>query len=51
NPFNPAMVGYVVLLISFPLEMTSWLAPGELREGGLSFAEAVSYVFSGSLPA
>ena len=28
NPFNPAMVGYVVLLISFPLEMTTWVAPG-----------------------
>lgn len=27
NPFNPAMVGYVVLLISFPLEMTQWVAP------------------------
>ncbi|MGI9293755.1 MAG: RnfABCDGE type electron transport complex subunit D, partial [Pseudomonadales bacterium] len=27
NPFNPAMVGYVVLLISFPIEMTSWTAP------------------------
>jgi len=27
NPFNPAMVGYVVLLISFPVEMTSWVAP------------------------
>ena len=25
NPFNPAMVGYVVLLISFPLQMTSWM--------------------------
>lgn len=24
NPFNPAMVGYVVLLISFPLEMSTW---------------------------
>lgn len=28
NPFNPAMVGYVLLLISFPVEMTRWLAPG-----------------------
>ena len=28
NPFNPAMVGYAVLLISFPLEMTRWTAPG-----------------------
>ena len=27
NPFNPAMVGYVVLLISFPVDMTSWAAP------------------------
>ena len=27
NPFNPAMVGYVVLLISFPIEMTAWAAP------------------------
>src|SRR5476649_510151 len=25
NPFNPAMVGYVVVLISFPVKMTSWL--------------------------
>ena len=28
NPFNPAMVGYAVLLVSFPLEMTQWPAPG-----------------------
>ena len=27
NPFNPAMVGYVVLLISFPLQMTAWAPP------------------------
>jgi len=26
NPFNPAMLGYVMLLISFPLEMTTWPA-------------------------
>lgn len=33
NPFNPAMVGYVVLLISFPVQMTAWAPPrgaGEL---------------------
>lgn len=24
NPFNPAMVGYLVLLISFPVTMTDW---------------------------
>lgn len=27
NPFNPAMLGYVVVLISFPFEMTSWPKP------------------------
>lgn len=27
NPFNPAMAGYVVLLISFPVEMTRWPQP------------------------
>ena len=27
NPFNPAMVGYVFLLISFPLQMTTWQTP------------------------
>ena len=30
NPFNPAMVGYVVLLISFPVQMTQWTAPYSL---------------------
>lgn len=27
NPFNPAMLGYVVLLIAFPVEMSSWVNP------------------------
>jgi electron transport complex protein RnfD len=27
NPFNPAMLGYVVVLISFPLPMSTWPAP------------------------
>ena len=30
NPFNPAMVGYVLLLISFPIEMTAWLPSREI---------------------
>lgn len=30
NPFNPAMVGYVVLLISFPVEMTRWAVPNTI---------------------
>ena len=28
NPFNPAMVGFAVLIISFPYEMSQWLEPG-----------------------
>ena len=32
NPFNPAMVGYVVLLISFPLQMSSWTEPRGIGE-------------------
>ncbi len=36
NPFNPAMVGYVVLLISFPVQMTSWAAPIALLPEGAS---------------
>jgi electron transport complex protein RnfD len=27
NPFNPAMVAYVILLISLPIQMTQWAAP------------------------
>lgn len=50
NPFNPAMIGYVLLLISFPLEMTSWGAPLGLREHGLSLGETAAYVFNGILP-
>lgn len=28
NPFNPALVGRVFLLLSFPVQMTSWPQPG-----------------------
>ena len=30
NPFNPALVARVVLLISFPVQMTRWSAPSPL---------------------
>ncbi len=29
NPFNPALLGRVFLLISFPVQMTSWPLPGK----------------------
>ena len=30
NPFNPALVARVILLISFPVQMTTWVKPGPL---------------------
>ena len=45
NPFNPAMVGYVVLLISFPIDMTRWVAPAELINGTPDISEAFALVF------
>lgn len=29
NPFNPAIVGRIFLLISFPMQMTTWPVPGQ----------------------
>jgi len=43
NPFNPAMVGYIVLLISFPREMTTWYLPISVSQDSLSLIEAMSY--------
>ena len=39
NPFNPALVGRVFLLISFPVKMTSWPVPGGFNTG---YADAVT---------
>ena len=38
NPFNPALVGRVFLLISFPAKMTSWPVPHQLT----AYADAVT---------
>jgi electron transport complex protein RnfD len=46
NPFNPAMAGYVVLLISFPRELSLWPATGQV----LGLQDTLLLVFSGSLP-
>ncbi|MDQ7015702.1 MAG: electron transport complex subunit RsxD [Gammaproteobacteria bacterium] len=50
NPFNPAMVGYVVLIISFPREMTLWPAPQELAQQSFGLWQSAQIIFSGSLP-
>jgi len=50
NPFNPAMVAYVVLLISFPVEMTRWASDlGTLANeySSPSLIQALKWVFMG----
>jgi len=47
NPFNPAMLGYVVLLISFPLQMTTWQPPLTLLSVDLHFTNTFNTIFTG----
>ena len=47
NPFNPAMVGYVVLLTSFPLQMTTWMPAIQLLPEPPTFADALQLIFHG----
>lgn len=51
NPFNPAMVGYAVLLISFPVIMTKWPAPLLLAQTQLGFMDQLQFIFGNVLPA
>jgi Na+-translocating ferredoxin:NAD+ oxidoreductase subunit D len=50
NPFNPAMAAYVLLLISYPVDMTNWLPPGLLAEHSLSLGQILAAKFAGVLP-
>ncbi|HCW7015012.1 TPA: electron transport complex subunit RsxD [Citrobacter farmeri] len=47
NPFNPAMIGYVVLLISFPVQMTSWLPPQGIAATTPGLLDALQIIFTG----
>ncbi|MGB1111023.1 MAG: electron transport complex subunit RsxD [Gammaproteobacteria bacterium] len=42
NVFNPAMVGYVVLLTSFPFEMTQWLPSTSVAAGAPGIGESIN---------
>lgn len=46
NLFNPAMIGYVVLLISFPVQMTAWLTPFSLSNEPSSFSDSLSLILT-----
>ena len=52
NFFNPAMVGYVILLLSFPVEMTQWVPPrmGDIDYVQLGFLAQLIYSLTGALP-
>ncbi len=50
NPFNPAMVGYVMLLISFPQEMTVWLTPKITSGLDIGFLDSLKIVLFGVFP-
>lgn len=50
NPFNPAMVGYVVVMISFPTEMTFWLLPSTVNAATLNFSEVFNLMIFSELP-
>lgn len=52
NLFNPAMVGYVVVLLSFPAEMIRWPAPRGTDSSAvaLDLPAYLSYSFAGRLP-
>jgi electron transport complex protein RnfD len=47
NPFNPAMLAYVLLLVSFPVEMTTWLAVPEFSNQSVDFATTLQLIFNG----
>ena len=49
NVFNPAMVGYVVVLVSFPQELTLWLPPSGVAEPPGLLA-SLAAIFAGVAP-
>ena len=49
NPFNPAMVGYALVLVSFPVAMTTnWATPLSLVEQAPSMGETLAKIWSES---
>lgn len=42
NPFNPAMVAYALLLVSFPLQMSTWVLPSD---SNATLSETLSLIF------
>ena len=50
NPFNPALAARIILLISFPLQMTTWMIPLHVSGTAVdfyNFTDCVSLLFIG----
>ncbi len=50
NIFNPAMLGFAVVLISFPQAMSTWLPPHSISPYAMSFWENLQAIFLGQFP-
>lgn len=50
NLFNPAMVGYAVILVAYPLHATRWLPPASLAETPIGLMAALEAIITGQLP-
>lgn len=44
NPFNPAMVGFAVLIVSFPFELSQWLQASSITQQHYGFMESLKLV-------
>lgn len=51
NIFNPAMAAYVMLLIAFPLQMTTWSAPVGFEHHAFGLLDTARIIFFGSTAA
>jgi electron transport complex protein RnfD len=52
NIFNPAMAGYVVVLVAFPMHLNLWVAPrmGDIDYQFLTTLQTLQYTLTGMLP-
>lgn len=50
NPFNPAMAGYVFVLLCFPAQLNSWPPPPGIGEITPAFNDYLSTIFSHATP-
>jgi electron transport complex protein RnfD len=52
NIFNPAMAGYVVILVAFPMHLNLWVAPrmGDIDYQFLTILQTLKYTLTGILP-